>query len=235
MDRLREHVGDSELFEKAKERALDYLRTAAARRVYPPADAIQGLEAFNEKLQEGPVDPREVLDMLHSAGSPATVSQNGGRYFGFVNGGITPAGLAAKWLADAWDQNAALYVISPVASVLENVCESWLVDLLGLPDQTAAGFVSGTSTATLCGLAAGRDELLRRAGWDAGTRGLFGAPEIRVVLGAQAHATVSKALSILGLGRERVETVPVDGQGRMRPDSLPRLDGRTLLVLQAGM
>ncbi len=234
MDRLREHVGDSELFEKAKERALDYLRTAAARRVYPPADAIQGLEAFNEKLQEGPVDPREVLDMLHSAGSPATVSQNGGRYFGFVNGGITPAGLAAKWLADAWDQNAALYVISPVASVLENVCESWLVDLLGLPDQTAAGFVSGTSTATLCGLAAGRDELLRRAGWDAGTRGLFGAPEIRVVLGAQAHATVSKALSILGLGRERVETVPVDGQGRMRPDSLPRLDGRTLLVLQAG-
>ena len=234
MDRLRKDVGSSELFENAKGCALDYMRTAAARRVYPPAEAIRGLEAFNEKLQDGPVDPRAVLDMLHSAGSPATVSQNGGRYFGFVNGGITPAGLAAKWLADAWDQNAALYVISPVASVLEGVCEGWLVELLGLPDQTAAGFVSGTSTATLCGLAAGRDELLRRAGWDAGARGLFGAPEIRVVLGAQAHSTVFKALSILGLGRERVETVPVDGQGRMQPESLPRLDGRTLLVLQAG-
>ena len=79
MDRLRKDVGSSELFENAKGRALDYMRTAAARRVYPPAEAIRGLEAFNEKLQEGPVDPRAVLDMLHSAGSPATVSQNGGR------------------------------------------------------------------------------------------------------------------------------------------------------------
>jgi glutamate/tyrosine decarboxylase-like PLP-dependent enzyme len=234
VERLRKDVADGALFEKAKEHALDYMRAAGGRRVYPTENALERLAVFNEALQEGPVDPCDVLDMLHSIGSPATVAQTGGRYFGFVNGGITPAGLAAKWIADAWDQNAALYVISPVASVLESVCERWLVDLLGLPAQTAAGFVSGTSTATLCGLAAGRDELLRQAGWDAGARGLFGAPKIRVVLGAQAHSTVSKALSLLGLGRERVETVPVDAQGRLVPDALPNLDGRTLLVLQAG-
>jgi glutamate/tyrosine decarboxylase-like PLP-dependent enzyme len=234
VERLRSEVASKELFEKAKEHALDYMRTAADRRVYPSDEAVERLDSFDEPLQEDPVDARKVLDMLHTIGSPATVAQTGGRYFGFVNGGITPAGLAAKWLADAWDQNAALYVISPVASVLESVCERWLVDLLGLPSGTAAGFVSGTSTATLCGLAAGRDELLRRAGWDAGARGLFGAPEIRVVLGAQAHSSVYKALSLLGLGKERLVSVPVDSAGRIRPDRLPPLDDRTLLVLQAG-
>lgn len=234
MERLRKDVGNEHLFEKAKEHALQYMKAAAGRRVYPADQAVEKLAAFEEPLPEGPTSPCDVLDMLAAAGSPATVAQTGGRYFGFVNGGITPAALAAKWLSDAWDQNAALHVISPVASVLEAVCEKWLVDLLGLPTGTAAGLVSGTSTATLCGLAAGRDELLRRAGWDAGARGLFGAPEIRVVLGGQAHSTVYKALSILGLGRDRVESVAVDDQGRMVAGSLPRLDARTLLVLQAG-
>ena len=234
MERLRRDVGNRDLFEKAKEHALEYMGQAADRRVFPSKDVLARLDAFDETLCDDGTAPSDVLKMLHTLGSPATVSQTGGRYFGFVNGGITPAALAAKWLSDAWDQNAALYVISPVASVLETVCEKWLVDLLRLPAGTAAGFVSGTSTATLCGLAAGRDELLRRSGWDAGARGLYGAPEVRVVLGSQAHSTVSKALSILGLGRDRVERVAVDGDGRMRPEALPALDSRTLLVLQAG-
>ena len=223
-----------DVFETAKNCALQYMANVRDRRVFPDDAALERLRAFEEPLQEDPVDPRDVLEMLHRTGSPGTVAQTGGRYFGFVNGGIAPAALAARWLADSWDQNAALYVISPTASVLEKVSEEWLVDLLGLPAGTAAGFVSGTSTATLTGLAAGRDELLRRQGWDLAGRGLFGAPEVRVVLGEQAHSTVYKALSILGLGRDRVERVPVDGQGRMRPDGLPPLDARTLLVLQAG-
>jgi glutamate/tyrosine decarboxylase-like PLP-dependent enzyme len=234
VDRLRRDVGNRRLFEKAKQHALDYMDGANSRRVFPSKDALARLAEFDEKLPDDGTDPGHVLDMLHTIGSPATVAQTGGRYFGFVNGGITPAGLAARWLADAWDQNAALYVISPVASVLESVCEKWLIDLLGLPAQTAAGFVSGTSTATLCGLAAGRDELLKRANWDANAHGLFGAPQLRVVLGEQAHSTVYKALSVLGLGRERLERVPVDDQGRMRPDDVPALDERTLLILQAG-
>lgn len=192
------------------------------------------MAVFREKLPDQPVDPYHVLEKLHQFGSPATVAQTGGRYFGFVNGGIVPTALAAKWLADVWDQNAALYVISPIVSVLEEVCEEWLVDLLGLPQKTAAGFVSGTSTASLCGLVAGRDYLLRKNGWDVSSRGLFGAPEIRVVLGAGAHSTVYKALSILGLGKDRLIQVPTDEQGRMRADLLPELDSNTLLILQAG-
>jgi len=125
-------------------------------------------------------------------------------------------------------------VISPIASKLEEICEKWLVELLGLPSGTAAGLVGGTSTATLCGLAAGRNELLKRAGWDVNTRGLFGAPPIRVVVGEQAHATVFKALALLGLGKDRVEKVPVDSEGRIIAEKMPKLDNNTLIIIQAG-
>ncbi len=233
-DQLRTQALDWQLYEQAKNYALDYMQTVLDRPVFPTAEAIQNLAVFREKLPDQPVDPYRVLEKLHQFGSPATVAQTGGRYFGFVNGGIVPTALAAKWLGDVWDQNAALYVMSPVVSVLEEVCEGWLVDLLGLPQNTAAGFVSGTSTASLCGLVAGRDYLLRKNGWDVSSRGLFGAPEIRVVLGAGAHSTVYKALSILGLGKDRLIQVPTDEQGRMRADSLPELDSNTLLILQAG-
>ena len=233
-DQLRTQALDWQLYEQAKNYALDYMQSVLDRPVFPTAEAIQNLAVFREKLPDQPVDPYRVLEKLHQFGSPATVAQTGGRYFGFVNGGIVPTALAAKWLGDVWDQNAALYVMSPIVSVLEDVCEGWLVDLLGLPQNTAAGFVSGTSTASLCGLVAGRDHLLRKNGWDVSSRGLFSAPEIRVVLGAGAHSTVYKALSILGLGKDRLIQVPTDEQGRMRADLLPELDSNTLLILQAG-
>jgi glutamate/tyrosine decarboxylase-like PLP-dependent enzyme len=124
--------------------------------------------------------------------------------------------------------------MSPVLSQLEAVCEKWLVELLALPAGTAAGFVSGTSTATLCGLAAGRNELLKRRGWDVNSDGLFGAPNLRVVMGEQAHAAVFKALALLGLGGARVEWVPTDNQGRMIAGRMPKLDGHCLVIAQAG-
>ena len=233
-EQLRTQALDWQLYEQAKNYALDYMQNVLDRPVFPEAEAIKNLAVFREKLPDQPVDPYHVLEKLHQFGSPATVAQTGGRYFGFVNGGIVPTALAAKWLVDVWDQNAALYVMSPIVSVLEEVCEEWLVDLLGLPQNTAAGFVSGTSTASLCGLVAGRDHLLRKNGWDVSSRGLFGAPEIKVVLGAGAHSTVYKALAILGLGMDRLIQVPTDEQGRMRADLLPELDSNTLLILQAG-
>lgn len=225
---------DRTIFERAKSYAFDYMDSVPNRPVFPPDGAIADLANFNEPLPETPGNGIELVELLHRYGSPATVAQTGGRYFGFVNGSILPPVLAAKWLADTWDQNPALYVISPVAAHLEMLCEKWLVELFGLPEGTCAGFVGGTSTATFCGLAAGRDALLSRLGWDIHERGLFGAPELTVIVGAEAHATVYKALSFLGLGRDRVIRVPVDGQGCIIPAALPDLDSRTLLVLQAG-
>jgi glutamate/tyrosine decarboxylase-like PLP-dependent enzyme len=223
-----------ELFDQAKSYAYAYMDGVYDRNVFPTDVAMKTLGVFDESLPTTPGNPTEILRMLHEYGSPATVAQTGGRYFGFVNGSSVPAALAAKWLSDVWDQNAALYVISPIVSQLETVCEKWIVELLGLPTETAAGFVSGSSTATLCGLAAGRNELLKRQGWDVNSDGLFGAPNLRVVLGEQAHATVFKALALLGLGRARVEIVPTDNQGRMIVEKMPKLDSHCLVIAQAG-
>ncbi|WP_299396675.1 pyridoxal-dependent decarboxylase [Pelagibius sp.] len=224
----------SRLLDRARDHAGDYLRTVRDRRVYPDDAALAGLQAFDGPLPQKGLDPHAMLDMLQRHGAPAAVATSGGRYFGFVNGGLHPPALAARWLADAWDQNAAFHVMSPVAAKLEEVCERWLAELLDLPEGTAAGLVGGTSTSLVCGFAAARNALLQRQGWDVAAKGLFGAPEITVVLGAQAHGAVYRALALLGLGRERVVTVPCDDQGRMRAHKLPALDDRTLLILAAG-
>jgi glutamate/tyrosine decarboxylase-like PLP-dependent enzyme len=171
---------------------------------------------------------------LDEIGSPATVATTGGRYFGFVVGGTLPASLAANWLAGAWDQNAAMQVMSPVAAKLEEIVEAWVVDLLSLPQGTGAGFVTCTTMANFSGLAAARSALLHRAGWNVEDNGLFGAQPLRVVVGQEVHVSLLRALAMLGLGRSRVITVPADGQGRMRADALPSLDEHTMVCVQAG-
>ena len=222
------------LLQQTAVRAAAYLHSLDDRSVAPTAAAIAGLAAFDEPLPAGPSDPAAVIELLDRVGSPATVVNAGGRYFGFVNGGALPAALAANWLAGAWDQNASLHVMSPVAARLEEITLVWLVELLGLPGGCGGAFVSGATMANLAGLAAARRTLLLRQGWDVELQGLFGAPELRRVVGDEVHVSVLKALSLLGLGRERVTRVPTDGQGRMRAEALPPLDDRTIVCLQAG-
>jgi len=231
---MRHEITDKTIFEQAKTYAFDYMDTIAARRVYPGPKAIANLSLFDEPMPENSLPGEEVLGLLHAHGSPATVAQTGGRYFGFVNGNVIPTSLAARWLADTWDQNPALYVISPIVAKLEQVCEKWLTELFALPTGTVAGFVSGTSIATMCGLAAARYAILQRLGWDVNAKGLFGAPPFRVVVSRQAHGTVLKALALLGLGKERVERVAANAQGQMQVADIPELDAHTLLILQAG-
>ncbi len=233
-DILRKEALDFDLLERAKNHTFDYMKNILCQPVFPNNMSLEALNVFREPLQEEHGDPYEIIDLLHKNGSPATVAQTGGRYFGFVNGGITPVALAAKWLSDAWDQNTALYVMSPISSTLEEICEKWLINLFNLPDDSAAGFVGGSSAATLCGLTAGRNTLLNNLGYDVSTKGLYGAPEIRVILGEGAHSTVYKVLSILGLGSERLIKIPTDEQGRIITDYVPELDNHTLLILQAG-
>lgn len=233
-ERMRSQTVNKDLFEQAKSYAYSYMDDLHDRVVFPTEEAIDRLNVFNEPFPENPCDSEEMLSLLHEYGSPATVAQTGGRYFGFVCGSAIPTALAVKWLAAVWDQNPGIYVLSPVVSHLETVCEKWLIDLFGLPNETAAGFVGGTMAAIMCGLAVGRNEILKRQNWDVSSRGLFNAPKIRVVLGDQAHASVFKALSILGIGRDQIERVPVDGQGRMHADRVPELDDRSILVMQAG-
>lgn len=214
---------------------MSYLAGVDRRPVAPDASALAGLDRFDEDLPEGPGDPLLTIARLDEAGSPATVASTGGRYFGFVTGGTLPAALASSWLAAAWDQNSALPVMSPVAARLHEVATRWLVELLGLPPGSAAAFVTGATMANTTALAAARDRQLEKAGWDVQSDGLFSAPELTVVVGERAHSTLLKALGLIGLGRNRIVTVPADAQGRMRAEALPAsLSGPVIVCAQAG-
>ncbi|MFN8373942.1 MAG: aminotransferase class V-fold PLP-dependent enzyme [Anaerolineae bacterium] len=222
------------LLNSVAERATRYLDTLENRSVAPAPEAIQGLARLDEPLPDAPTDAETVLALLDEVGSPATMATAGRRFFGFVVGGSLPAALAANWMAGAWDQNAGLSVLSPIASKLERVAMRWMLDLLGLPAQSGVGFVTCATQANFAGLAAARHALLARQGWNVETQGLFGAPPITVIVGDEVHVSVLKALMMLGLGRERVIRVPVDGQGRMRADALPPLNNNTIICAQAG-
>ncbi|HET6614451.1 MAG TPA: pyridoxal-dependent decarboxylase, partial [Dehalococcoidia bacterium] len=218
----------------AAERAVRYRESLDERPVAPSAAAIEGLAALGGDLPDAPTDPAEVLRLLDEYGSPAAIASAGGRFYGFVVGGSTPVAVAANWLATAWDQNAGLVVLGHGAAALERVSLGWLIDLLGLPPGTGGGFVTGATMANFSGLAAARHAVLAREGWDVEERGLFGAPEITVILGGEVHPSVSKALTMLGLGRERVVSVPVDDQGRMIASAIPPISGPTIVCAQAG-
>ncbi len=222
------------LFESAANYALQYLESMNDRGVAPTAEAVSRLEELDDQLPDAPTAPEILLRMLHEIGSPATVTTAGRRFFGFVIGGTLPAALAANWLAGAWDQNAGLWVASPVSAALEQITLRWLLDVLGLPPDAAGAFVTGATMANFTALAAARHAILQKAGWDVENDGLFGAPPVTVVVGEEAHTTVFRVLGLLGLGRKRVVTVPVDDQGRMRADALPKLSGPTIVCLQAG-
>lgn len=222
------------LRQDAAQRADRYLQELEQRRVFPAPEALARLSAFDEPLPQQPSAPAETLALLDEAGSPATVACAGGRYFGFVTGGSLPAALAANWLAAAWDQNAVLEVASPVAAALEEVALRWLKELLGLPAGCGGGFVTGATMGNFAGLAAARHALLEAQGWNVEAQGLFGAPPITVIVGEEVHASLLKALAMLGLGRERVTRVAVDDQGRMCAGALPDISGPTLICTQAG-
>ncbi|MET4132791.1 glutamate/tyrosine decarboxylase-like PLP-dependent enzyme [Porphyrobacter sp. MBR-155] len=222
------------LLADADARAARYLAGVGTMRVFPDAAALAQLARFEESLPEAGADPVETIALLDDVGSPATAVSNGPRYFGFVIGAALPVASAAERLALAWDQCASSFDNAPVAATVEKIAARWVLDILDLPRDCAVGF--GTS-ATACGiacLAAARRSLLLRVGWDVDVDGLAGAPTIRVVVPASTHVTVKKALRLLGFGLNNVEFVPVDAQGRMLVDSLPALDERTILCLQAG-
>ncbi len=218
----------------AAERSYQYLRTIENRKVAPSAAALAGLKEFHEPFPEQPLDACATIAMLDKFGAPTTVATTGGRYFGFVIGGTLPAALAARWLADTWDQNAVFRVMSPLAAELEEVVLPWICDALGLPAGCEGGLVTSATAANFTALAAARHALLAKQGWDASDDGMFGAPPIRVVVGEEVHASVLKALNMAGFGRKRVTIVEADAQGRMRADKLPRLDAKTLVCIQAG-
>jgi len=227
----------SAALDEAHRRASDWLDSLAHRPVPPQATVEEVAVSLGTELPHEGADPAEVVEHLAQACEPGLTATPSGRFFGFVIGGTHPAALAVDWLVSAWDQNCGLRRLTPAHSAVEDVAGAWLLDLLGLPSESAVGFVTGGTMANFTALAAGRDAVLRNAGWDVAQAGLTGGPRVRVLVGAERHDTVDLALRYLGLGCP--ETVEADRQGRLRVDPLRAAleDGGgepTIVVLQAG-
>ncbi len=224
----------TQLLSDAASRASRYLATIRERHVGVAGDALYNLAALGGPLSLHGEDPRFLLKLLDQIGSPATIASAGARFFGGVVGGALPVTVAAHWLADAWDQNACLFDLSPVSAYLEDVVLAWLLNLLGLPPDCGGAFVTGTQMADVTALAAARYAVLLKSGWDVQSDGMFGAPPVTIIVGEEVHATMWKALALLGFGRSRVRVVPADSQGRMRASEIPRTQGPAIVCAQIG-
>jgi glutamate/tyrosine decarboxylase-like PLP-dependent enzyme len=227
------------ILERVLEEATGFLDGLPDRQVAARTDVDGVAAALRRPLPEEGAQPLEVIEELIAGAGPGLVAMPSGRFFGWVIGGTLPAALAADWLTSTWDQNAGLLVMSPAAAGAEWVASEWLLDLLGLPASAAVGFVTGAMLANFTCLAAARHEVLRRVGWNVERDGLYGAPEVTVIVGDEQHETVDVALRFLGLGEARSIAVPADDQGRIRldalADTLAQASGNPLIVcLQAG-
>jgi glutamate/tyrosine decarboxylase-like PLP-dependent enzyme len=225
-----------DLWRKTAESAIRYSNAIAqSRGTVGPREMF---EVFREPLPETESDPGKVIDLLVGRAEPGLRAMTGPRFFGWVIGGSHPVGVAADWLTSAWGQNAGNHFAAPAAAAAEAVAAAWLLELLDLPRASSVGFATGATAANCVCLAAARDEVLRRAGWDIEARGLFGAPPITILIGDDAHTTVFSALQFLGLGRDRVVRVKADAQGRIDPDAFRQaaqaVSGPVIAIAQAG-
>jgi len=226
------------LLKRAADHAVAYLDTIADRHVGAMATGDELRQQLAVPLPDAGDAEEVVIDALAMAGALGTVATQGPRYFGFVVGGSVPAATAADWLVSAWDQNAGVYVLSPIVSVVEDVTAGWLKELAGLPAGWSTGFVTGCQAANFTALATARHHVLNQAGWDVEANGLYGAPWVHVVCSDESHYTIFNALKLLGFGADRVTRVATDEQGRMRADALATtlesLTGPTIVCAQAG-
>jgi glutamate/tyrosine decarboxylase-like PLP-dependent enzyme len=228
---------DPSILKLAEKHALEFLSTIAERHVGPTATRQELMKVLSVPLSDGGEEPAAVIDALASVpeGLVGSVSP---RYFGFVIGGSLPVTIAADWLTSVWDQNAGLFTTSPLNSVAEDVVRGWLLDLFGLPEGAGVGLVTGCQMANFTCLAAARHAVLRHAGWNVEEEGLLGAPAVDLVIGGEAHITIETSMRMLGFGTRRLRRTEVDGQGRMKPDSLRKLvassSGPLIICAQSG-
>ena len=229
---------DEKLLRRAHDHALQFLRALPERHVGARATREELLSTFRQPLTQDGEDGARVLDVLASASERGVVGSAGPRCFGFVIGGSLPIALAADWITSAWDQNSGIFVTSPAVSVIEEVAREWLLDLFDLPRTASVGFVTGGQMANFTALAAARDAVLRRAGYNVEEQGMIGAPAVNMVIGAEAHITIYSSLRLLGFGTRTLHIVDTDEQGRIRADALRRtlsdLSGPTIVCAQAG-
>ena len=227
------------LLEHALDHVASYRASVGQRPVAPPADLDRMRAALGGALGQAGIAPAQVIDELIAGAEPGLVTSTGPRYFGFVTGGALDAATCADILATGWDQSAFNAVMSPAGAVVEEIAGGWLKQLLGLPAHASFGLVTGGQAGNTVALAAARHHVLAAAGWDVERDGLVGAPAIQVVASAERHATIDRALRLLGLGTRCIVEVPALANGAIDPGALAQViaqrpAGPMIVCLQAG-
>lgn len=226
------------LLARAVDHALDYRTEVGRKAARPELGYHEMRERASAPLPETGMDAGLMLDELAELATPGLMPTIGPRFFAWVMGASHPAGVAADWLVSAWGQNAGYQSTAPAAAAIEEIAERWLLEILDLPRESAIGFGTGATVANGTCLAAARTGVLLEAGWDPDADGLFGAPPVHVLIGADAHSSLFSSLQLIGFGRKRVITVATDGEGRMLPAALETafagLTGPKIVIAQAG-
>ncbi len=224
----------TKLYDQAHSYAKAFLASANDLPIQVSDQDRENLKHLDFELQEEVVAAEQVIDELNQWVSPATMKMGSPRFFGFVIGGSYPVSVASNWLGTAWDQNTGLEKTTPAVAMLEKVSARWMLDMLGLPLESATAFVTGATVANFTALAAARNQVFKKAGWDVEADGLIGAPELHIIISEESHPTVYKSLAMLGLGRNRVIKVPTDEQGRMKVSEFPEIKDNCIIITQAG-
>jgi glutamate/tyrosine decarboxylase-like PLP-dependent enzyme len=204
----------ADLLDATRDAALDFLAGLRRRPAALPPKPPEPLE-----LPAAGTGAKEALALFRRRYEAGLSGSPGPRYLGFVTGGSTPAAIAGDWLAAAYDQNLSNDGDS-IATTVEREALGMLRSLFSLPDGFRGAFVSGATQANTVALATAREWALRRRGVDASRAGLWRTPPVPV-LGGAPHASVEKAVSMLGMGRECVERVPcLPGRTAVDPRAL---------------
>ena len=168
----------------------------------PVPDAVKA--AMREPL------PRtgEALDATYARFAeliaPYSTGNRHPRFFGWVHGAGTPAGVLAELLAAAMNSNvggrehAAVYV--------ERAVIAWFIELFGFPVDAGGILTSGTSMGNLLAVVVARDAALGGAARAAG----IGGARLTAYAGAGVHDSVAKAMRTAGLGEDALRLVPLD-------------------------
>ena len=193
--------------------AETYLAGIDTDRVAAP-DMFATAEALGGTLPEQGAGALSAIREL-AAAHPAALRSSGPRFFHWVVGGGTPAALAADVLTSVYDQNAFAWESSPLGTRLEEIAIDWLKDLFALPPAWGGVLTTGATMANFTGLAAGRRWWAERHGADVDAHGFGGLPAVPVFSSGYIHASATKALAMLGIGRDSVRRFALDDIGRL--------------------
>ncbi|MFI1767401.1 pyridoxal phosphate-dependent decarboxylase family protein [Streptomyces sp. NPDC020800] len=217
---------------------LQLARDVAARELAGLADrpvAAPGPAPGRAPLPEEGAGGRDALARFTERWAPGFSGSAGPRYLGFVTGGATPASVAGDWLTAAFDQNLS-GAGGSWAAELERETVAWLRELFGLGEAHSGAFVTGATASNTVGLAIGREWLGERLGVDVSRAGAAALGPVDVLSGSP-HSSVAKALSVLGIGRDRLRQVPLLPGDREAVDvaalesALAGLGGRPAIVV----